>query len=166
MVREVIKYEGRFILSVPRFGAEPYLGRNLHDFVHSERNMDSVFKAAEPFNVDFLNKKYFEQAKKLEEEFQKASEEMKKKAEETDVKEAKEEIIKRATILSRFKIIRKDTKLIDDNELKEPVYFEYDIRRNFGLIYVASPPRLGKSKPVNLEKILLELSKRDICISI
>ena len=172
MTRAVIKYEGNFVLSTPILGAEPYLGRNLQNLVYRDRNMNAVFRAAEPFRVDFIAERYVEQARKLEEDTKKEAEEIEKRAKETDVKEVSDDLIKMAKILRRFRIIGRDTTVIKEKEsFNQQVYFEYDVRRNFGLIYFVStsqvnkPVKLEKNKPVKLEKVLAELNGRDICIS-
>ncbi len=167
MSRAAIKYEGRLILSVPSFGAEPYLGRNLHNFVYRDRNIGAVFRAAEPFDVDVISERFVEPAKRLEEEVKKEAEELEKKAKETKSEEVKEELRRKAKILGHFRILRKDTSVIkDERDFKNPVYFEYDIRRNFGLIYVVITSQTGKSKPVNLEKAMAEVNKMDISINV
>src|SRR3989338_4282562 len=109
MSRAVIKHEGNLILSVPSFGAEPYLGRNLHNFVYRDRNIGAVFRAAEPFDVDFIAERYVAQAKRLEEEVKKEAEELETKAKGISSEEAKEDLRTKARILGHFKIIRKDT---------------------------------------------------------
>ena len=54
----------------------------------------------------------------------------------------------------------------EKESFNQQVYFEYDVRRHFGLIYFVStsqvnkPVKLEKNKPVKLEKVLAELKKR------